>query len=123
MSKNKLQVEVTSLEESLGQFAQAWRAAESGKRVKSYAGIGFESAMQLLTTLTPQRWALVAALKDAGACSIYALAKQLARNYSNVHGDITKLLELGIVEKDEDGRVFVPWDEIDVQFPLQRMAA
>lgn len=123
MNKNKLLVEVTSLEESLGQFAQAWRTAESGKRVKSYAGIGFESAMQLLTTLTPQRWALVAALKDTGACSIYALAKQLARNYSNVHGDITKLLELGIVEKDDDGRVFVPWDEIDVQFPLQRMAA
>jgi hypothetical protein len=30
---------------------------------------------------------------------------------------------LGIIEKDESGKVFVPWDTIDVQFPLQRLAA
>jgi len=35
----------------------------------------------------------------------------------------SKLLELGIAEKEESGKVFVPWDEIDVQFPLQRLAA
>jgi predicted transcriptional regulator len=51
------------------------------------------------------------------------LAKHLARNYSNVHTDVTKLLELGIVKKDEAGKVFVPWDKVDVQFPLQRLAA
>lgn len=123
MSKKTLHIEVTSLEEDLAQFAQVWRDAEAGKRVKSYAGIGFESAVQLLSALTPQRFALIHSLKSFGACSIYALAKHLSRNYSNVHSDVTKLLELGIAEKDESGRVFVPWDEIDVQFPLQRLAA
>ena len=123
MSTKTLHVEVSSLEEDLAQFAQTFKDAESGKRVKSYAGVGFSDAVQLLSALTPQRWALIAALKDKGACSIYALAKHLTRNYSNVHGDITKLLELGIAEKDASGKVFVPWDEIDVQFPLQRLAA
>jgi predicted transcriptional regulator len=123
MNTKTLHVEVSSLEEDLAQFAQVWRDVEAGKRVKSYAGIGFESAVKLLTALTPQRWLLVEALKATGAQSIYALAKHLTRNYSNVHGDVTKLIELGIIEKDESGKVFVPWDTIDVQFPLQRLAA
>lgn len=123
MSTETLNIGVSSLEEDLAQFAQAWHEAKSGKKVKSFAGIGFESSAQLLAALTPQRWALIEALKAKGICSIYALAKHLARNYSNVHGDVQKLLELGIVEKDETGRVFVPWDEIDVKFPLHRLAA
>jgi hypothetical protein len=36
---------------------------------------------------------------------------------------VTKLLELGIVEKDAAGKVFVPWDKVDVKFPLQKIAA
>ncbi|MGZ8257350.1 MAG: HVO_A0114 family putative DNA-binding protein [Gallionella sp.] len=123
MSKKTLHVAVTSLEKDLAQFAQAWHTAETGKRVQSHAGIGFESAVQLLSALTPQRCALIHSLKEYGACSIYALAKHLSRNYSNVHSDVTKLLELGIAEKDASGKMFVPWDEIDVQFPLQKLAA
>jgi predicted transcriptional regulator len=123
MNTRTLHVEVSSLEEDLAQFAQVCHDVAAGKRVKPYAGIGFSDAAQLLAALTPQRCALIYALKDYGACSIYALAKHLARNYSNVHGDVTKLLELGIAKKDASGKVFVPWDKIDVQFPLQRMAA
>jgi hypothetical protein len=29
---------------------------------------------------------------------------------------------LGIIEKDAAGKVFVPWDEIDVNMPLARAA-
>ena len=123
MNKKTLNVEVSSLEDDLAQFAKVWRDAEAGKRVKAYAGIGFENAIALLSTLTPKRWLLIEALKSSGAQSIYALAKLLARNYSNVHADVTRLLELGIVEKDETGKVFVPWDKVDVQFPLQKLAA
>jgi predicted transcriptional regulator len=123
MNKKTLNVEASSLEEDLEQFAKVWRDAEAGKRVKAYAGIGFESAVELISTLTPKRWLLIEALKSTGAQSIYALAKHLSRNYSNVHTDVTKLLELGIVEKDEAGKVFVPWDKVDVRFPLQRLAA
>jgi predicted transcriptional regulator len=123
MNNKTLNVEVSSLEDDLAQFAQVWRDAEAGKRVKAYAGIGFENAIALLSTLTPKRWLLIEALKTSGAQSIYALAKHLDRNYSNVHTDVTKLLNLGIVEKDGAGKVFVPWDKVDVQFPLQKLAA
>lgn len=123
MNTKILKAEVSSLEEDLNQFAKAWRAAESGSAVKEFNGIGFADAVQLLSSFTPQRWALIRALKESGASSIYALAKRLARNYSNVHSDVTRLLELGIAEKDTAGKIFVPWDEIDVQLPLHKLAA
>lgn len=123
MNTKTLNIGVSSLDEGLAQFAKAWKDASAGKKVRSFAGVGFASGVELLTTLTSRRFELINALKETGAVSIYALAKHLKRNYSNVHSDIAKLLELGIVEKDAAGRVFVPWDEIDVQLPLQRLAA
>ena len=45
------------------------------------------------------------------------------RCYRNVHQDVTMLSEWLVIEKDASGKVFVPWDEIDVQFPLQRLAS
>jgi predicted transcriptional regulator len=55
-------------------------------------------------------WALLARRRAAGPCSIYELAKRLARDYKNVHTDVTRLIELGLVERSTDGRVSVPWD-------------
>ena len=78
---------------------------------------------QMSEVFTPKRWELVEALKETGAQSIYALAKHLNRHYCNVHQDVTKLSEWLVIKKDEAGKIFVPWGEIDVQFPLQRLAA
>jgi predicted transcriptional regulator len=41
---------------------------------------------------------------------MYALAKVAGRNYSNVHTDVVRLLELGLVERGEPGMIFVPFD-------------
>ena len=35
---------------------------------------------------------------------------------------VTKKSALGIIEKDAAGKVFVPWDEIDVNMSLARAA-
>jgi predicted transcriptional regulator len=78
---------------------------------------------QFGTVFTPKRWELVEALKTAGPLSIYALAKSLNRHYRNVHKDVTALIEWTVIEKNEAGKVFVPWDEIDVRWPLLRYAA
>ena len=50
--------------------------------------------------------------------SIRALAKALGRDYKNVHRDVTELLRLGLIEKNEAGRILVPWDEIDARLDL-----
>lgn len=71
-----------------------------------------EDLPRLVATLTPARWALVARLRDAGPLSIYELAKRLARDYKNVHTDVSRLIELGLIARAFDGRVSVPWDVV-----------
>ena len=44
--------------------------------------------------------------------SIRALSKASGRDYKSVHQDVGKLLELGILEKDRDGRIVAPYDRI-----------
>jgi predicted transcriptional regulator len=50
--------------------------------------------------------------------TIKELSRQLERNYSNVHEDVQLLLGLGLLEKDNDGKVFVPWDELNISLSL-----
>jgi len=111
------------IETSLAGFGAALAAARADGEVSPYFGIGFESMAQFGTVFTPKRWELVEALKVAGPLTIYALAKRLGRHYRNVHKDVTALSEWLVIEKDAQGRVFVPWDEIDIRWPLVKQAA
>jgi len=61
----------------------------------------FENANLLLNHLTASRLDLLNNLRKLGACSIYALAKQVKRNYSNVHRDIKELNNLSLVEYND----------------------
>jgi predicted transcriptional regulator len=96
---------------------------DAGEQVDALFEVGFENMAQMGAVFSPKRWELVEMLKKTGAQSIYALAKRLNRHYRNVHQDVSMLSEWLVIEKDESGKVFVPWDEIDVQWPLQRLAA
>ena len=53
---------------------------------------------------------------------MYALAKAAERNYSNVHTDVSRLEELGLIERAEDGMVSVPFEAVEIRFPLARVA-
>jgi len=84
--------------------------------------LAFETAPLLLSEITAQRFELLRTLRRVGPCSIYALAKAAGRNYSNVHGDVSRLLDLGLVEKTEDDAVLVPFDDIEVHIHLAQAA-
>ena len=84
--------------------------------------LSFESARTLFAELTPARLDLLDTLSKLGTCSIYALAKAAARNYSNVHTDITRLEELGLVERSEDGNILVPFTAVEIRMPLAKVA-
>ncbi|WP_298624491.1 MarR family transcriptional regulator [uncultured Zoogloea sp.] len=85
--------------------------------------LNFASAAQLLSELPPRRLDTLREVKRAGPVSIYAVAKALLRNYSNVHADVQKLIEHGLIEKDEGGRVFVPWDDVVVRVDASLLQA
>lgn len=84
--------------------------------------LSFESARSLFAELTPARLDLLDSLRRVGPCSVYALAKSAERNYSNVHTDVSRLEELGLIERSEDGMVSVPFESVEILFPLAQVA-
>ena len=82
----------------------------------------FESARALFADITPARLDLLDALRRAGPCSVYALAKSTGRNYSNVHADIARLIDLNLVERTDDESVFVPFDAVEIRMVLAHAA-
>jgi predicted transcriptional regulator len=120
---NTFEIRVGDTRGDLERWANSLDLAFKGGEVTPYFGIGFETMAQFGAIFTPKRWELIEALKASGPLSIYALAKQLNRHYRNVHKDVTALTEWLVIEKDDDNKVFVPWDEIDVRWPLLKRAA
>ena len=84
--------------------------------------LSFESARSLFADLTPARLDLLDTLRKRGPSSVYALAKAAERNYSNVHTDVSRLEELGLIERDNDASVFVPYDAVEILLPLTQIA-
>lgn len=85
--------------------------------------LGFADAAQLLAELPPRRLDTLRAIKRLGPVSIYAVAKALGRNYSNVHADVQKLIGHGLVGKQPDGRVWVPWADVVVKLDASLLSA
>lgn len=84
--------------------------------------LSFESARSLFSELTPARVDLLDTLRKVGPCSIYALAKAAERNYSNVHSDVGRLEELGLIERTEDDAILVPFESVEILLPLAQVA-
>lgn len=114
----KIQVSVGSVEEALDRFEHAWRQAEKGGVRAAQVRLTFESLPMLLKNLTPARWTLLEQLKRDGPLSINELARRLARHYKNVHTDVTRLAELGLIERRSDRRIDVVWDIVAAKMRL-----
>jgi predicted transcriptional regulator len=80
--------------------------------------LNFATAAQLFTELTPKRMELLDTLKRTGPQSVYRLAKLLGRNYSNVHASVARLMELGLIAKNDEDKIFVPWDDVEIHVSL-----
>ena len=106
------------LDELRGAVAEAWRSGEYGGEF-----FDFESPAALFRLLTPKRWDLVERLQAEGPLGVRALGRALGRDVRRVHDDVKALLEAGLVEKDEAGKLVVPFDEIRADFRLCRVAA
>lgn len=107
-----------------GAAVKAARAQVAGARRGQEVDfrLSFESARTLFPELTPARLDLLDTLRRAGACSVYALAKVAERNYSNVHTDVARLEELGLIERTDAGTVLVPFDAVEIRVPLAQVA-
>ena len=116
MSKRSklLQLRVGTPGDALDRFEAAWNR----EGAVSLSVLSFEDLPLLLRTLTPARWALLERLRKEAAASIYELAKRLERDYKNVHTDVSRLAELGLIEKRAAGGLAVAFDIVNARFDL-----
>lgn len=120
---NRAVIGVTGWRRTKSDLRRLARALDAGRRPgRADFELNFAGAGDLLAEITRRRLRLLTTLRAAGPLTVTALAKRLARNYSNVHGDVKRLLALGLVERDERKRVVVPWTEIRIQVPLATAA-
>ena len=115
-------IEIASNNDMHRRAMAAARAHAGGRAQAADFRLGFESAAQVFAELTVERLRTLETLHQEGAQSIYALAKTLGRNYSNVHSDVQRLMALGLVKRGENG-VSAPFDELEIHVPLGERAA
>ena len=108
----KLEIRLGAAGDALDRFEAAWHRVQEGRAMRPLEILSFEHLPLLLKTLSPARWGLLEKLKKDGPVSIYELARRLQRDYKNVHTDVTQLAALGLVERQDDGRVAVTWDPL-----------
>lgn len=112
---NTVVLEVRTLAETLADSARAMRAGV----VESEARIGFATPELLWRVLTDKRWELIKALGGAGPVSIREAARRVKREVKAVHGDVTALLNAGLLNRVDDGRIEFPYDAVKVEFMLK----
>jgi predicted transcriptional regulator len=98
------------------------RRIDGGDFTPTAPSLSFASMNLFVDALSGQRWALLSALREAGPSSIRALAKALGRDYRAVHSDVTRLLKVVLIEKNEAGKVLVPWSKITAEVWLDKAA-
>lgn len=113
-----LYARVSTLDDALDRFEAAWHLASGRKPPEPLALLSFADLPLLVKNLTPARWELLRRLAKAGPMTVYALAKRLERDYKNVHTDVSRLLELNLLEKNREGQVSVPWRAVRAELRL-----
>ena len=108
-------LEVRSPRDSMTGFVNAWK---TGRAEKS-ARIAFASPELLWQVLTAKRWELLKALCGIGPVSIREAARRVGRDVKAVHGDVTALLNAGVLDRAEGGGIIFPFDVVKVEFMLQ----
>lgn len=113
--------EVTAIESMGARFAASWKTSGAGEKPPFV--LTFSSAAQLFSVISPKRWELIECLQRLGPSSIRGLARVLGRDVKRVHEDVSTLMDWGLIERDDVGRVAIPYDEIEADFILKGAAA
>lgn len=106
-------LEVSSRKDTNRRFLRAFEGEPQGEV------ISFDTPALLFKVLTQKRWELLAVLTGAGPVTLREAARWVERDVKAVHGDVHALLDAGILQKTEDGRIMFPFDAVHVNFMLK----
>jgi len=108
-------LDIRSPSDAMTDFVQAWKTGKSQRSAR----ISFATPELLWQVLTAKRWELLKTMCGAGPMSIREAARRAGRDVKAVHGDVTALLEAGVLSRSSDGKVEFPYDAVKVEFMLQ----
>ncbi|CAG1003957.1 hypothetical protein BURK2_03254 [Burkholderiales bacterium] len=108
-------LDVRTPADSMAEFAHAWKTGKAQKTAR----ISFATPELLWRVLTEKRWELLKVLCGAGPVSIREAARRAERDVKAVHGDVTALLNAGVLNKTEDGHIVFSYEAVKVEFLLQ----
>ncbi len=116
MKNVKITVGGAMEKEASRRFVEAWHRAERGERFQE-RHLAFESWDALARVLTRRRMELLRYVRRHRVASVRALAKALARDYSNVHADVQVLAAAGLLDR-KDGRLRADYDAIETKIAV-----
>lgn len=99
----------------MAEFVRVWKTGTPEKSAR----VSFATPELLWKVLTARRWQLLKTMCGAGPLSIREMARRVGRDVKAVHGDITALLNAGVLDRVEDGRIIFPFDAVKVEFLLR----
>ena len=108
-------LEVRSLTETLADVSQAMKTGRGEREAR----IAFATPELLWQVLTAKRWELLKVLCGAGPVSIREAARRVERDVKAVHGDVTRLLNAGVLYRTPEGKIEFPFQAVKVEFLLQ----
>ena len=108
-------LDVRSLADTLADASRAMKTGRADREVR----ISFATPELLWRVLTANRWELLKALCGAGPVSIREAARRVKRDVKAVHGDVTALLNAGVLERAQEGGIVFPFEAVKVEFMLE----
>lgn len=124
MKIKRIDIGIKGLEESLQDFADAWKKVQAGERVKKDEAIYFETVDAMRSVLTNNRLLILRTIRERKPHSVYELAKILGRDLKNVNQDLMLLAEIGLVTLEKtttDKKRVIPhvdYNMIQVEIPV-----
>lgn len=107
-------LDVRNPADSMADFIHAWKTGQYQKSAR----ISFASPELLWRILTDKRWELLKVLCGAGPVSIREAARRVGRDVKAVHGDVTALLNAGILVRTDNKHIIFPFEAVKVKFLL-----
>jgi len=121
-----LTIRIKSADTALEEFRRTFKSVQDGRDVRKREGVYFTSIEAARNLLTPNRLALLRAVRSGRPGSIYELAKMVNRDLKNVQDDLRILERYGLIRMSDatrsgKRRVRVPqslFDEIELKIAI-----
>jgi predicted transcriptional regulator len=120
-AESTLVVTVKSSSEFHDDITDGIETLERGEAVDSTPMLSFASYDDLMETLTPRVLDLIEAIRREEPASINETARVVDRDVKNVHEELSRLAQLGVIFFEEDGqskRPVVWFDELVITLPF-----